>query len=411
MVKAIVLVLVMDVQTTLVWLAMVTCYTLRPFSLKWFYVYLAHLLELWAQHLVFLIQYFAPCDLVITVDQSCTKWTKADGSSEDNGIEEVIRRKNNGSIETIAFPSRIAVMSNHQIYADWIYIWCIAHLANAHGSMKIILKDSLKKVPVAGWAMRMLDFIFLKRKLAEDQAIMVNNLERAKKTNIPMWLLLFPEGTVISHKTRKISKDYAEKMGYNDPKYVLLPRSTGLRICTNTLDDSVKYLYDFTVGYSGLKIGDVPEDVYTLRGILLFGHYPEKVHVHMRRFLIAEIPKGEEEYAAWLRDRWTEKDALMAEFYRTGAFPGEDKRVPIKVNTERVVDEDTGEVKVVRTDQDSSIYRSLEVPVKLKHTILDLTQVWFCLLPYVPIVKVIWAGAQIAWILLHQAEYNEKVSN
>lgn len=197
----------------------------------------------------------------------------------------------------------------------------------------------------------------------------------------------------------------------NDPKYVLLPRSTGLRICTNTLDDSVKYLYDFTVGYSGLKIGDVPEDVYTLRGILLFGHYPEKVHVHMRRFLIAEIPKGEEEYAAWLRDRWTEKDALMAEFYRTGAFPGEDKRVPIKVNTERVVDEDTGEVKVVRTDQDSSIYRSLEVPVKLKHTILDLTQVWFCLLPYVPIVKVIWAGAQIAWILLHQAEYNEKVSN
>lgn len=44
-------------------------------------------------------------------------------------------------------------------------------------------------------AMQMLDFIFLKRKLAEDEAIMVNNLERAKKTNIPMWLLLFPEGT------------------------------------------------------------------------------------------------------------------------------------------------------------------------------------------------------------------------
>jgi 1-acyl-sn-glycerol-3-phosphate acyltransferase len=44
-------------------------------------------------------------------------------------------------------------------------------------------------------AMQMLDFIFLKRKLAEDEAIMINNLERAKKTNIPMWLLLFPEGT------------------------------------------------------------------------------------------------------------------------------------------------------------------------------------------------------------------------
>ncbi|KAM3588443.1 hypothetical protein VKS41_000888 [Umbelopsis sp. WA50703] len=234
---------------------------------------------------------------------------------------------------------------------------------------------------------------------------MINNLERAKKTNIPMWLLLFPEGTVISNKTRKISKDYAEKMGYNDTKFVLLPRSTGLRICTNTLNDSVKYLYDFTVGYSGLKTGDIPEDVYTLRGIFLFGHYPEKVHVHMRRFLIAEIPKGEQEYTAWLRDRWAEKDELMAEFYRTGGFPGEDKRVRTKVNTNRVVDEASGEVKVVLTDQDDSIYRSLEVPVKLKNTILDLTQVWFCLLPYVPIVNVFWAGVQIAWILLHHSDY------
>lgn len=43
--------------------------------------------------------------------------------------------------------------------------------------------------------MKFFDFIFLKRKLAFDKDNIVNNLERAKKNHLPMWLLLFPEGT------------------------------------------------------------------------------------------------------------------------------------------------------------------------------------------------------------------------
>lgn len=37
-----------------------------------------------------------------------------------------------------------------QIYADWVYIWCIAYLAKAHGVLKIILKSSLKNLPIYG---------------------------------------------------------------------------------------------------------------------------------------------------------------------------------------------------------------------------------------------------------------------
>jgi Acyltransferase C-terminus len=180
-----------------------------------------------------------------------------------------------------------------------------------------------------------------------------------------------------------------------------LPRSTGLRICTTTLGNSVKYLYDCTIGYSGLKTGDIPEDVYTLRGIFFLKRYPKEIHVHLRRFLISDIPTAEEANAAWLRDRWTEKDELLAEFYRTGAFPGEELKTSSKVKMERVVDEDTGDVKVVRAELDGSVYRSLEVPIKLKNTLLDLTQVWFCLLPYVPIVNGLWAVFYIGWISLH----------
>lgn len=78
--------------------------------------------------------------------------------------------------------------------------------------------------------MRFFDFIFLKRKLALDQENIVNNLERSKKSDQPMWLVLFPEGTgninnrnaknvmatkhvvvVVSPCTRQKSKEFAEK--------------------------------------------------------------------------------------------------------------------------------------------------------------------------------------------------------
>ncbi|KAH8550352.1 acyltransferase-domain-containing protein [Umbelopsis sp. PMI_123] len=384
------------IQTSCVAFAEFLSFLIRPLSNKWANLYLTHLMELWVQHLVFMIQYFAPGRFVITVDKSCTSWTKPDGTTTDNGIEEMIRRKSDGTIDTLAFPPRLLFISNHQIYADWIYVWCIAHLANAHGSLKIILKDDLRKVPLAGWGMLIFDFIFMKRKLNEDQHNMISNLERAKKkVDSPMWLLLFPEGTVISHKNRKISKNFAEKNGYTDPKYQLLPRSTGLRICTNTLGNSVKYLYDATIGYSGIKAGDVPEEVYTLRSIFFLKRYPKKIHVHLRRYLISDIPTEEEAYAAWLRERWAEKDELLAQFYRTGSFPGEDAMVSSKVKMEREVDENTGDVRIVRAERDDTVYRSLEVPIKLKHTILDLTQVWFCLLPYVPIVNGFWAIFQL----------------
>ena len=48
-------------------------------------------------------------------------------------------------------PESVILMSNHQTYADWIYLWLFAYFYQAHGMMKIILKASLKHVPLIGW--------------------------------------------------------------------------------------------------------------------------------------------------------------------------------------------------------------------------------------------------------------------
>ncbi|OZJ03143.1 hypothetical protein BZG36_04640 [Bifiguratus adelaidae] len=328
--------------------------------------------ELWSQHMVALK----------------TK-TKDGGEAMDEGIELLLRRNSLGKIVGLDLPSRLILISNHQVYADWIYLWCFAYMANAHGAVKIILKDALRKLPIFGLVcgMQFFDFIFLKRKLAADKVIITQTLERSRSVDNPMWLVIFPEGTVISENTRARSKAFADKLGFVDRTYLLLPRSTGLHLCMATLDDTVEYLYDVTVGYEGVKAGDIPEEKYTIRGTFFHDIYPKKVHMHLRRWRIDSIPVNADAFNQWLLDRWKEKDALLEEFYRTGKFPLEENKAPLFLPVERV-QHGTEITSTISSTAATRKNTCVEFPVKLDN-ILDLTQVWFLLLPYVPLIGLI----------------------
>ncbi|CAO3660009.1 unnamed protein product [Rhizopus stolonifer] len=176
-----------------------------------------------------------------------------------------------------------------------------------------------------------------------------------------MWLLLFPEGTVVSETTRKKSKDYAEKNNVKDNRYTLLPRSTGLRLCATVLKDDVEYLYDFTIGYSGVTSTEIPEKVYTIQGIFFFNRYPKQVHIHVRRYKVNTIPlENEKEFNGWVFDRWSEKDELMTRFYDTNSFVTEGQT-------------------------------SYKAPIKLKNLVLNLAQLWIFLVPYLYLLKMMTA--------------------
>ena len=61
--------------------------------------------------------------------------------------------------------------------------------------------------------MRFYDFILLKRNdWAHDKRAIEENLDRVNKKD-PLWLVVFPEGTVVSKGTRKRSTAFAEKAG------------------------------------------------------------------------------------------------------------------------------------------------------------------------------------------------------
>ncbi|KAI8586061.1 acyltransferase-domain-containing protein [Geranomyces variabilis] len=267
---------------------------------------------------------------------------------------EIVVTGDHAALDTNALA---VVMANHQIYSDWWWLWILAWHKNAHGCMKIILKQSLKYLPVFGWGMQFFEFIFLARKWAVDRAMMSKILHRALSDKLPLWLVIFPEGTVITDDTKGKTRAYAKKMDIpDDPQFVLIPKSTGLFFCLKNLQPDARYLWDITMGYEGLNGDQTPYEVYSLSRVFFEARGPERVHMHVQKFVVASLPGFEgaasmntardedvnatadeasgdkestERFTLWLRKRFLEKDQLMAEFYKTGRFPRDAATSPL----------------------------------------------------------------------------------
>lgn len=218
--------------------------------------------------------------------------------------------------------SRDLIISNHQIYSDWIYLWSLMDKIDRAGEVKIIMKRSLRQVPIFGWSMRFFDFVFLNRKWEQDQAHFTKKLKGFVESESPFCLLIFPEGTTLNHKALTKSESFALKLGVKPTARVLLPRVLGLWEAVKALDPSLDGIYDLTVGYSDLCETDEPEKVYTLGKLFFNGISPRQVHYHLSYIPLKEIPRGSaDEFGEWLRERYYEKDRLLDEFYKMGRFP------------------------------------------------------------------------------------------
>ncbi|KAL6710537.1 hypothetical protein ACN47E_008585 [Coniothyrium glycines] len=244
--------------------------------------------------------------------------------SGDSSMVGQLIKKPDGSLEC-RFSERMVLMANHQLYTDWLYLWWIAYTNKMHGFVYIILKESLKNIPIIGWSAQFYNFIFLSRKWEDDQRTFKKHLGRLNKPKDPMWLIIFPEGTNLSESTRERSKLWAEKNGLKDMKHQLLPRSTGLKFCLNELKETTEWLYDCTIAYEGVPPGQFGQDIFTLRSTFFEGRPPKSVNMHWRRFHLDDIPyENTKAFEVWLRNRWREKDYMLEYFNRNNRFPAED---------------------------------------------------------------------------------------
>ncbi|KAL8842237.1 MAG: hypothetical protein Q9170_000643 [Blastenia crenularia] len=223
------------------------------------------------------------------------------------------------------FPERLILIANHQIYTDWLYLWWIGYTNGMHGRIYVVLKESLRRIPIIGWGMQFSQFIFLKRNWENDKDRLAAHLQNLNKNTLaPMWLMLFPEGTNLHPVTRKASKKWAKKNKIPDMQHQLLPRSKGLQFCIQQLRKTTPYVYDCTIAYEGVQTGQYASEIFTIQAAYFGGKPPKSVNMYWRRFDIWSIPAdNDREFDNWLRARWIEKDQLLEYYQKTGRFPAD----------------------------------------------------------------------------------------
>ena len=277
---------------------------------------------------------------------------------------------------------KIVLMANHQIYPDWIYLWCLAWYTKNHGDLKIILMHYLRHVPIIGWLCLFFEFIFMKQKWALDCDNMTKHLQRAKQEK-SLWLVIFPEGTLNTPGNIAKSRDYAEKNGIKEhPKHVILPKSRGLQYAISSLRPQVRTLVDVTIGYSGISADQIPYDAYLVENVFMKSIYPKQIYLHVRTFDIDKIPgfdgsligdEGEKKrFEEWLRARYMEKDAMMVDFFSRGRLdPNVVEEKPYSL--EKAVRSDIAASPVTSRARESSVtQRDVREKRKVVNVVPDL---------------------------------------
>ncbi|MCB9653883.1 MAG: acyltransferase [Deltaproteobacteria bacterium] len=204
------------------------------------------------------------------------------------------------------------VLPNHQSMADVLALMCLAWRCRRVGDMKWFVKDVVKWFPGFGWGMKFLDCLFVKRDWTRDRPGIERMFAKFRAEQIPMFLVSFLEGTRRTPKKHRAAQAFAETRGLTPPEHVLIPRTKGFVATMIGLRDHIDAVYDVTIGYAPI--------VPTL--VACFTLDVPRIDVHVRVFPIDMLPDDADGLDAWARQRFEEKDALLAAFARDGRFPG-----------------------------------------------------------------------------------------
>lgn len=225
------------------------------------------------------------------------------------------------------------LLANHQLDTDWLYLWEVLRVVGTHGILKIVLLREMRSMPLVGWLMELVGFVFVsggnKGRSGDAEAIRVAARRLAER---PCVLLVFPEGTTVNVESKARSEAFAVKVGRPSQSLLVVPRSAGLAAAIRgfveggvPLEDVV--IYDATLAYAGYS-GEVPawklgferaRDVELPNVARLLRGQPGRfVRVHCDAFrasdLVRDVDDVERGLVKWLDDRWTLKNTMLQTF-------------------------------------------------------------------------------------------------
>ncbi|CCW63921.1 unnamed protein product [Phytomonas sp. EM1] len=218
------------------------------------------------------------------------------------------------------------ILLNHHSRVDWLYFAIFLIRSRAFWTLRFILKNDLRHIPVMGWCMEVFGFMFLSRSWESDKAYLQNMINYNKTMNEACTLVIFPEGTDLSRSNIERSQAFARVKGMPTFHHVLNPRTTGLIGIKNMIGpENIEEIVDCTIGYTYSAPRRRPNEAS-----LVDGSHSRKVHLlvrsHAFRFPTTKpnidvgsgtlVPIDDDKFCGWIHDRFAEKEQLLSRFYR-----------------------------------------------------------------------------------------------
>ncbi|XP_078698804.1 1-acyl-sn-glycerol-3-phosphate acyltransferase delta-like isoform X1 [Branchiostoma floridae x Branchiostoma belcheri] len=267
---------------------------IRPYSLTAYRKLAAFFTNMHWSQLVFLNEWWAGSE--VTVYSSDEQW------QEHFGKETAV------------------IVMNHHYEVDFLHGWTLCERLQVLGTSRALIKESVKYLPVVGWSMFFIEFLFLKRDYEEDKRTIVKQLKELRNYPDYFWLLLFCEGTRFTAEKHQKSMEVARNKGVPELKHHLLPRTRGFLLCAQGIREYIPAFYDVEIHFPNGS----PEP--TLMG-LLKGE-AQHAHIYVRRIPTEEVPEEESACAEYCHELYRIKDKNFEYFEQNGVFPDKVREIP-----------------------------------------------------------------------------------
>lgn len=202
------------------------------------------------------------------------------------------------------------VICNHQGMSDILVLLCISFASGCISYTTWLAKDAIKYVPGLGWGLAFLETVFLKRDWMSDEKNIRATFARFVDEKVPIWLIMFPEGTRMTPAKHEKSVALSKEKGTHEFKHLLYPRPRGFSAAVLGLRDHIDAVYSVTIGYEN----GAPTLTQLIRG----DH--DRVHAHVKRFPVAVLPEKMEDISNWLVDDFVNSDEALKEFNAKNRF-------------------------------------------------------------------------------------------
>ena len=234
------------------------------------------------------------------------------------------------TFEKLGTENSVALI-NHRYTCDFLYLLHIGFILEKVGHFFTMAKSSLKFAPVIGPMMFFQPTIFLKRSLEKDKANIQQQLKNLKarysKANNEYFSLgFYPEGTRFTDEKLALSNQLAEsKLSLPKNDHLLHARPSGFQLIHDELSKGVSYYVILLRIRSELKQEAGPSffDVFSKSNSEYFDIHIERYTQSDIDEILAKHSASERPKFAAINQIWQHAETRMANYERTGIFPGE----------------------------------------------------------------------------------------